>query len=312
MIAMISSIRAHLFTTLTHYYLSFFEIKSDLDFSPAIFHNFNNTEYTVSVIMSVGPNISADELLECCSSLNKQDNKDFCLLLFFDGKDYHQFLECINMFDYPICVFSSNVNLGLGVALNFLTRRSLQIGAKYIVRSDADDYSSYTRINTLISYLDAHNKIDFVGSSYQIVSNIPALCDKIRRFPGTSQEAYRRSALTPIVAHATVAFRSQLFAGKLIYLDDKRIGIEDQLLWLQARLSHLSFSNLDIPLYFVRVNQSFFRRRLYPRKTFNLFLIRILHALHPASSIYYSIVGVAASALRLIVSIVSIPFNMFN
>ena len=183
------------------------------------------------------------------------------------------------------------------------------MGCDYIVRSDADDFSSPSRIRSLISYLAANKHIDFVGSNYQIVSNIPALNNKIRKFPLTFQDAFSKSAFTPIVAHATVAFRSSVFEGGLIYLDDFKIGIEDQLLWLQARLRNLRFCNLPSPLYYVRINNSFVRRRLNFEKTFNLFVIRLLHALHPASSIYYSVIGVSTALLRLLISIVSIPLN---
>ena len=309
--SVISSIRAGLFARLTRYYLGRFENKNDLEMHPLFSHNLNRTNYDVSIIMAVGPSSPIDELLESCSLLNEQDYKDFILYLFFDGSDYTCFVNYLEKFDYPICIFSSKVNLGLGPALNFLSRKSLEAGCKYIVRSDADDYSAPSRISTLVSYLNINKSVDFVGSSYQITSNISALHNKIRKFPGTSLEAFSKSALTPIVAHATVAFRSHLFVDKLIYLDDYKIGIEDQLLWLQARLFDLRFTNIDLPLYFVRVNQSFVRRRLYFRKTLNLFFIRFLHALHPASSVYYSVLGVVLSALRLLVSIISIPFRKF-
>lgn len=308
---MISSIRAGLFAIFARRYLNCFETNKVLDLHPLVTHNLDRKNYNVSIIMSVGPGTVIDELLECCSLLNEQDYEDFILYLFFDGSDSESFLNYLENFDYAICIFESNLNLGLGPALNFLSRRSLEDGCKFIVRSDADDYSSSSRITTLISYLNDNKHIDFVGSSYQIVSNIPALQNKIRKFPETSRDAFRKSALSPVVAHATVAFRSRLFEDKLIYLDDYKIGIEDQLLWLQARLHDLNFSNLDQPLYFVRVNQSFVRRRLYFKKSLNLFLIRLLHAIHPASSLYYSIFGVLSSGLRLLVSILSIPLSRF-
>ena len=259
--------------------------------------------------MSVGPNTILSELLECCASLNEQDCDRFVLLLFFDGAEHLDFLKSLKTFNFPIYIYKSPSNLGLGVVLNFLCRRSLALGCEYIVRSDADDYSFPSRIRSLISYLTANKHIDFVGSSYQIVSNIPALHDKIRKFPITFQDAFSKSAYSPIVAHATVAFRSSVFEGGLIYLDDFKIGIEDQLLWLQARLCNLRFSNLPSPLYYVRINSSFVRRRLNFDKTFNLFVVRLLHALHPTSSIYYSIIGVSTALLRLLISIISIPLN---
>lgn len=306
---MISSIRSYIFTKLTLFYLGFFDNNKYLDFKPFVSHNLKGDPYKVSIIMSVGPDTLSHELLDCCFSLNNQDYNDFILLLFFDGSACSNFLNHLEMFKYPIRVYESNDNLGLGNAMNILSNKSLQAGSKYIIRSDADDYSAPSRISTLVSYLENNKHIDFVGSSYQIISNISALHNKVRNFSETSYEAFSKSALSPVVAHATVAFRAHLFADKLTYLDDHKIGIEDQLLWLQARLCSLSFSNLNLPLYFVRVNQSFVRRRLYFRKTLNLFVIRLLHALHPDSSIYYSVVGVSLSALRLLVSIVTIPLG---
>ena len=308
---MISRLRAYIFARLTRFYLGCFENKNSLCLTPLASHNLSRSDYKVSIVMSVGPGTVFDELLECCSRLNEQDYNNFILFLFFDGTACNDFLNYLKMFKYPICIFESNVNLGLGNALNFLCKKSLEKGCDYIIRSDADDYSSPSRISTLISYLETNKHIDFVGSSYQIVSNISTLHNRVRKFPDTSRKAFSKSALSPVVAHATVAFRSQLFVDKLIYLDDYKIGIEDQLLWLQARLSNLTFSNLDLPLYFVRVNQSFVRRRLHFRKTFNLFVIRFLHALHPDSSIYFSVAGVLTSALRLFISIISIPLRKF-
>ncbi len=299
----------HFFKYFAKSYLSNFKDASTLQFLPIATYNPFIGQYDTSVIMSVGPNAAFDELLETCTFLNDQLYSRFILLIFFDGAEYSDFIDSLSKFNYPIRVFASSSCLGLGIALNFLCRESLALGCEFIVRSDADDYSAPSRIGTLVENLKSHNEIDFVGSSYQIVSDIPSLHNKVRVFPKTSHEAWHKSALTPIVAHATVAFRASLFHDKITYLDDFKIGIEDQLLWLQARLMGLKFINLDCPIYYVRINKSFLRRRLNFKKTLNLFAIRLLHSLHPASSFLFSILGVLLSSFRLLISILFIPLS---
>lgn len=154
------------------------------------------------------------------------------------------------------CIVKSNINLGLGEALN--------LGLRYcknelIARMDTDDISKPERCEKQLYIFENNPKLDILGTFVDEFYNSPNVIVSTRRVPISHNEIYdyakRRSAFN----HPTVMFKKSKILKQGGYCNLKR----NQDLELFGRLLYLGCisSNINESLLYYRANDKLAKRR---------------------------------------------------
>ncbi len=193
---------------------------------------------------------SQGTLLDAIRSIFAQTFHDWELLLVDDGSSDGSLRIAQGVQDHRVHVLSDGRNLGLSARLNQVA--DLARG-KYLVRMDADDLSAPNRIETLVTFLEAHPEVSVVGSGMLILGSDGKPVGK--RIPPTQHRDILSDCYSGIkLAHATVAASHAWFQS---HRYDRRLQrSQDYDLWMRSR-NDACFANIPELLYFCAEFKSF-------------------------------------------------------
>lgn len=208
----------------------------------------------VSVIMAIFGDV--DYLRSSISSILNQTYRDFELIIIKDNcgttSTDDKIDEVIASFsDARIKYIINKVRLGFVDSLNL--GLSLAKG-EYIARMDSDDFCFSNRIETQVKYLDEHEDISIIGSSYIRINADNKVIDYCA-LPVSDKDIKETMIFKDPMCHPSVMVRSSLL--KDCNLGYKKIGnkgfAEDYILWSDI-MHYASFYNMEEPLLFYRVS----------------------------------------------------------
>ncbi|MBC7487533.1 MAG: glycosyltransferase family 2 protein [Cytophagaceae bacterium] len=221
----------------------------------------------VSVIM---PAYNVDAyIVQAINSVLAQTYSAFELLI-ADDHSSDNTASCIERFsDHRIIYFKNEKNLGYAGNMNALFKASK---GEYLVIQDADDYSTPTRLQVLVDFLQRQSSIDMVGSSY-IKVNAEGKEEKV--FVSDDQEAINKAFETlsdPLpVLNGSVMFRRKIiqegfFFRPLLYVNRSQ---DDD--WLFRISEKFNLSNVKDCLYYYRYNPASMTMNLSAINYYSLF-----------------------------------------
>ncbi|MCP9850234.1 glycosyltransferase [Cyanobium sp. Morenito 9A2] len=200
----------------------------------------------------------------------------------------------------PLMLRESLEHTGLADGLNQLIDEVLQDASiTLIARMDADDESLPGRMEDQRHYLQAHNKVDILGTACREVDEHGQYL-QLKRMPSHHKNIIAALPRRNPINHPTVMMRSRVFSGGLRYRLDVR-RTEDYHLWISAARAGYEFANLDQPLLNFQRDSSFFQRRSGWRQAIADFHVRWraiweLRQITPANLLW----AMAAFVLRLL------------
>ncbi|MDO5559242.1 MAG: glycosyltransferase [Oscillospiraceae bacterium] len=146
-------------------------------------------------------------------------------------------------------------NSGLGAALR---EGVLACKNEWIARMDTDDIAVNTRMETQLSYLKEHPRLDMLGSLYyeffDDISN-HVLRDSAHTHDDLVKFMHRRNPF----GHDTLFLRKSMVLKAGNYRPVNRF--EDYDLWIRMVQCGVKMYNLEQPLLYVRSNRDYFARR---------------------------------------------------
>lgn len=161
-------------------------------------------------------------------------------------------LEAFAERDHRLRLLRNQDNLGVAASLNRAI--SYAVG-ELIGRQDADDISVAGRIETQVSYLDAHPEVGLVGIlPWFIDDEGRELAASLREIPVTNEEIQRELFDWNCIWHGSVLMRRRVFelvGGYFPWLEPS----EDYDLWLRIA-EHSELANLNEALYKYRIHPS--------------------------------------------------------
>jgi glycosyltransferase involved in cell wall biosynthesis len=202
-------------------------------------------------------------LLDAVSSILVQTHQDFVLRILVDGLVTRDLRACLDeLCDTRIQLRFSGAHHGLAAGLNQLIDESLDQGARFIARMDADDRSYPERLERQLAFLEGHPEVAVLGGGCLEVDEDTG--EEFVKLLPTDDSTLKRDLVkrTPFV-HPSVLFRSEVFAGGTRY---RASASEDMHLWVDLARYGWGFANLPEPLVVYRVSDALFRRRSSWRK----------------------------------------------
>ena len=130
---------------------------------------------------------------------------------------------------------------------------------EFVFKMDADDISFEKRFEKQIQYLQRYSDIDIVGTSVMEIDETrkEMFC---RIYPQTPYSIRDYICKASPVAHPSVCFRRSVFNTVSGY-PDRYVCNEDLALWFLCLRKGLVISNIETPLLYFRVTDSFYKRR---------------------------------------------------
>lgn len=214
---------------------------------------------TVSVIMAVFNAGNGDALRQAVASIQRQALSSWELIICDDGStdDTWSHLQRLAADDTRIKLLRNEVNRKAGFARN----RCIEAAkGAYIAVMDSDDYSHPYRLLQQVEYLNTHVEFAFVGTK-GIYFNENNLMDSywFCRFPQKHDFLFT----LPFV-HASIMFRRGALEQIKGYSESKQVlRNEDYDLLMRMYAVGLQGANLSRALYFIRKDNSLYRRRKY-------------------------------------------------
>lgn len=201
----------------------------------------------VTVLMSV---YNGERFLrEAIESILVQSFQDFEFIIIDDGST-DSTLEIIQSYDDTrIRLIENEMNLGLSRSLN----RGLKLAkGQFIARQDADDVSEPERLARQVTFLETHNDVVLLGTSYQEIDTHGSLIGK-RKLPCDYTEI-RWSLLffCPFV-HSAVMLRKSIVLEQIGFYNEALAYAMDYDLWYRIARC-LPVANLDEYLVRYRIN----------------------------------------------------------
>jgi hypothetical protein len=208
-----------------------------------------SSEPKVTVLMPVH---NGDKFLrEAIDSILSQTYTDFEFLMIDDGSTDDSWNILNSYHDERIRLIRNPTNLKIAATLN----RGIDLArGEYIARMDADDISRPTRLETQVSFLEAHPEVSCLGGAVQIIDE----CGRplqIMRPPAEHHHAIRWSlCFCSPFAHPTVMMRREAVTRVGGYNTDFTTA-QDRDLW--RRLSAVTcLANLAEILLNLRMHQT--------------------------------------------------------
>jgi glycosyltransferase involved in cell wall biosynthesis len=215
----------------------------------------------VSVIMSVYNEGNRDILKLAVESILNQTFKNFELIICDDGSTDNSFevLQELAQKDSRIKLCRSRINLKAGGARNFCL--SIATG-EYVAIMDADDYSSSDRLEKQLAFLRSNQEYAFVVAKGCFFEHYPG--DKKQEYWFCQNPHKQDFLMTLPFVHASLMFRRNVLRSIGGYRTEKQvIRSEDYDLLMRLYAQGLKGFNIDTVLYYIRQDQSTFRRRKY-------------------------------------------------
>lgn len=206
----------------------------------------------VSVIM---PAYNAAPYIEkAIQSILDQSYSHFELIISDDASTDQTIQEIRRFQDSRISVYEQTFNLGYVENMNTLFRLAQ---GDYIVIQDADDYSTPSRVEVLLNYLEQHPQVDFVGSSYcKFDDTGKREVKKALLGQAEIQQAFHEMHNPLPLLNGTLMLRRHVLDQGFYFRDLHyvRRGQDDD--WLFRLSEHFTASNVEACLYYYRSNTS--------------------------------------------------------
>ncbi|QCI72093.1 MULTISPECIES: glycosyltransferase [Vibrio] len=215
----------------------------------------------VGVAMSVYKSDRADFLRLALDSILDQVNVRLNLYLHIDGEVDNLILSLLGEYEARsnVRIYRHDENLGLATRLNESIEQAISDEVDFIARMDADDISKLDRFDKQISYLESDTSIDVVGSDVVEISEAGE-----ELFYKSMASDHETLALNIIKKcpfnHPSVMFRVRVFKDGFRY-DNELKNTQDYYLWVDLLSSGYLFANINEPLLYFRVNDTFHSRR---------------------------------------------------
>ncbi len=212
---------------------------------------------------------------EAIESILNQTYRDFEFLIINDGSTDNSSTIIQSYKDERIRVLNLEQNVGLVKALNIGLN---EIHSEYIVRTDADDISLPSRIETQINFMQQHKNVGVCGSWFDTMNDAEKKSDGVRYL--SSDEEIRLKHLYQIhLSHGTAIFRSAVLKENSIFYSSffehaedydifDRIGIVTQLANIQQVLYLVRQHDTNVSKTFGHVqkdNSLGVKRRIFKR-----------------------------------------------
>ncbi len=213
----------------------------------------------VSVIMGVYNCPEKKMLVRAVDSILNQTFQDLEFIICDDGStnDTLKWLYEKSAEDSRIIVIDGKENRGLALALNLCLNRA---SGKLIARQDVDDYSSQTRLQTQVDFLNAHSNISFVGTDC-FVYDKNGLYGEWHRPTYPSKQDFLFNS--PFI-HGTTMFRREVFEKCGVYrLIGKCHKYEDYDFFMRSYAEGFQGANIGQLLYTFYSEE---KKNLVPRK----------------------------------------------
>lgn len=208
----------------------------------------NNNVPLVSVLLPVYN--AESTIFKCLKSIVNQDYNNLEIIVIDDGSNDNS-LSIIKKFadnDKRFLVIS-RPNKGLIKTLN----EGLAIAkGEFIVREDADDFSSCKRISQQLKYMLINKDVMVLGTANKLFG----ADSKIIKYSQIPEELKAKIIFSPPVAHPSVMLRTSfLIKHKLIY-DEKYEHCEDYALWSKILDKGGEISNLKNVLHYYHIHEN--------------------------------------------------------
>lgn len=214
-----------------------------------------------SVLMSVYYKEKPDWLRYSIKSMLSQTVMPDEILIVKDGKLTDELDSVLNIFieQYPelftIVELPHNKGLGPALAVGVMKCRN-----EFIIRMDSDDFSVPNRCEKLLCAMKNHSECGIIGSyEAEFMDNINNIVS-IHRVPEMNIDINQFMKRRCAILHPTVLYKKSAVLKSGNYRD--ALLYEDYDLFLRMVLGcHISAYNIPEALYYIRVNDDFFKRR---------------------------------------------------
>ena len=221
----------------------------------------NVFNYKYSVLMSVYYKEKPDWLRYSIRSILSQTVMPNEILIVKDGQLTNELDSVLNIFieQYPdlFNIVELPYNRGLGPALAVGVNECRN---EIIIRMDSDDFSVPNRCEKLLCAMKKHNECGIIGSyEAEFIDNINNVV-AIHRVPELNRDINQFMKRRCAVLHPTVLYKKSYVLKAGNYRD--ALLYEDYDLFLRMVLKyHIPAYNIPEALYYIRVNDDFFKRR---------------------------------------------------
>ncbi|ELO1883795.1 glycosyltransferase [Escherichia coli] len=220
----------------------------------------DNKKHTVAVIMSVYDGDEPYYFEKAIQSIQKQTYQSIDIYLYIDAVQRKDLLNRIR--HYKKCsrfhVVTGDKKRGLAYGLNRLLDKIRGKGYGYIARMDSDDISTTDRIESQVRFLEKNKNIDVIGTNcIEIDGDDNEIFYK--KMPETHHELIKSIVKRSPFIHPSVMFRGSVVEH--IRYNDSLMNTQDYYLWIDLLSKKYKFYNIQQPLLFFRVNDSFYARR---------------------------------------------------
>lgn len=213
-----------------------------------------------SVLISVYAQEEPDFLELSLKSMFTQTHPPAEIVIVEDGPLTPELTASLDYFsaNYPKIIKRLKLpkNQGLGPALAYGLKACQH---QYIVRMDSDDYSCPKRAETQLNFLLDHPDYDLVGTNAAEFIGTPQNITSYSIMPEYPADILRFAKTRSPFRHPTVTFKKSAVLAVGNY--QNRPLCEDYDLWLRLLQNRCKTYNIQQPLVYIRMNDSFYRRR---------------------------------------------------
>ena len=201
----------------------------------------------VSVIMTAFAT-KQEYFQESVESILIQSYKNFEFLLVDDGltEKNREYLKSIN--DQRLKVLVNESNIGQSRSVN---RALAKAQGKYVVRMDADDVATSTRLEEQVSFMEEHSELIAAGAQVQYLGG-----NKIRPRKLTEDEIRTWLLFRNVLIHPTMILRRDLLNKNNIKYDPDLLYAQDYMLWIDlCESGNVALQEKVVLFYRIHENQ---------------------------------------------------------
>lgn len=214
----------------------------------------------VAILMSVYKNDRLPFVKMSVESILEQTFSLFDFYIIADGllkEEVDKYLSELN--DNRVFLFRNEENKGLARSLNKLLQIVLPKGYEFIARMDADDISLPDRLKTQVTFLEANDEVDCVGTFAIEIDEQGEVFYK-KEMPVEHHACHELFKKRDCLIHPTVMFRQKYFEKAGLYPEDTYFA-EDTMMWANGFANGCRFANIPEYLFKFRLDKIFFKRR---------------------------------------------------
>jgi len=217
----------------------------------------------VAIAMSVYMADNLTFLQLAVESLLKQTYKNIIIFIAIDGDIESEVRDYLNSLSKSekVFLFSNEENKGLASRLNqlidFITAEN---AFDFIARMDADDICVENRIAEQVNFFQTNPDIAVVGSDVIEIDEFGTQLFYKRMESNHSDIIFNLIKKCPF-NHPTVMFRANIFEMGINRYKAELLNTQDYYLWVDLIYQNFKFANINTPLLYFRINDSFHQRR---------------------------------------------------